>query len=62
MNHTSTSLQNLASDVILKLCKIYAIKNNISIHDSIDILCLPYQIKKLLTDRMLFYYKYIQLK
>jgi len=62
MNHTSTSLQNLASDVILKICKTYAIKYNISIQDRIEMLFLPYQIKIFLIDRLLFYYKYIQIK
>ena len=52
-----TSLQNLATDELLKICKAFSLKHKISVKNSIDILFRTYpdQIKFILHDRYTFY-------
>ena len=59
INYKPASLQNLAADELLKICKSYALENKISIKNSINILfkTYPEQIKKILKDRLDFYYE-----
>ena len=54
-----TSLMNLAADSVLKICKEYANENNLTVKNSVIILLdtYPDQIKKILLDRLDFYYK-----
>ena len=54
-----TSLTNLATDSVLKICKEYAIENNLTTKKSVIILLHTYpdSIKKIILDRLAFYYK-----
>jgi len=54
-----TSLINLAADSVLKICKEYANENNLTTKNSVIILLHTYpdQIKKIILDRLSFYYK-----
>ena len=60
ISYCPTKLQNLAADQVLKNCKNYAKKNNITVKESIIVLLssYPYQIQKIVKDRLEFYLKY----
>ena len=59
MYYRPISLMNLAADSVLKICKEYANENNLTVKNSVIILLdtYPDQIKKILLDRLDFYYK-----
>ena len=59
MSYSPVELVKLSADAVLKICKTYGIKNNISVEKAILVLfeTYPDDIKEILLNRLKFYYK-----